>query len=956
MLCYCGEAVCAGFGLIKPDSVNTATSAISFFHPKSKIWDLAHGKNLIGFIRGDGNVSVMKLHIDGEVKCGKLKSLDLKKAKIRVISCGEDHALLLAYGGNVLFMDKSNICRPVRDLSGRNVIQIACGDQHFMALTNDGQLFTWGQNSSGQLGLGKGEPSSVSPQPLKSLCGIPLAQISAGGDHSFALSLSGAVFGWGRNSAGQLGLGDCEDRYFPTCVSNLSKKKTVFIACGEEHTATLSKGGTVFTFGLGRYGQLGHNSFRDELCPRVVAELWGSKVSQISCGRHHTLALVGSSKTIYSFGCGEQGQLGNGQRTNQCVPLPVCLPPECDPGQTFGKIIAGGNVSVACSPRQDEELHSISKTSPCKGTSVLHDEIIDRWILECDSKTWGRAKREITKMFSSASCINGSFTDKSDKHYKTSSEQSGLDLALARLAFEKLAKRDTVLTEVQKVVEKALLPSLGSTTAGAEALRIYLILPELLRVLNKQQRGTWLTVSLASAILNLDPDTSDDLMRLWTRLPYYYYRTLVKTFHSVSVNFMTQLTTKICDYWKELCSILGVLQKLYTINNQRVTGISDECFYIKEVGDFFVSSDPQDEQGMNIFRNFMLLQLEEHILRGCENQLLVNRETALADTFTRLKTNPLDYSLPLKVTFLLEDGLDYGGVQKEFFTLLGQEIKATSAVQASEDSGLLWFNTETSGSTDELYYIGVICGMAFSNHCYMNVGFPLALFKKLLGQSPTLRDLEELSPVEARSLRNVLMEDEDVLEELCLDFTMKGTDLIPNGRKIPVTKVNRQKYVDLYVDFVFNKSVECQFKEFARGFSDGNPWKVWSLFLPDEVRDLLYGTAQYEWNELRKCATYENCGASDELIQNFWTVFFELSEENQKKFLTFMYGSARLPLGGLSQLHLKIVRCVCADADDRFPVAQTCFGTLNLPNYSNIHILQDKLVHAITFCEVFGNM
>ena len=73
---------------------------------------------------------------------------------------------------------------------------------------SDGQLFTWGQNTNGQLGLGKGEPSKLFPHPLKSLAGIPLAQITAGGDHSFALSLSGAVFGWGKNRAGQLGLND----------------------------------------------------------------------------------------------------------------------------------------------------------------------------------------------------------------------------------------------------------------------------------------------------------------------------------------------------------------------------------------------------------------------------------------------------------------------------------------------------------------------------------------------------------------------------------------------------------------------------------------------------------------------------------------------------------------------------------------------------------------------------
>lgn len=92
-------------------------------------------------------------------------------------------------------------------------------------------MFTWGQNSNGQLGLGKKESSIIrSPQLLKSLSGIPLAQISAGGDHSFALSLSGAVFGWGQNSAGQLGLGDKTGRGHIS-IENVSLERSNCHSC-----------------------------------------------------------------------------------------------------------------------------------------------------------------------------------------------------------------------------------------------------------------------------------------------------------------------------------------------------------------------------------------------------------------------------------------------------------------------------------------------------------------------------------------------------------------------------------------------------------------------------------------------------------------------------------------------------------------------------------------------------
>lgn len=69
-------------------------------------------------------------------------------------------------------------------------------------------MYSWGQNRYGQLGLGVNGQSIPTPQVVQSLQGVPFSQISAGGAHSFALTLSGAVFGWGRNKFGQLGLND----------------------------------------------------------------------------------------------------------------------------------------------------------------------------------------------------------------------------------------------------------------------------------------------------------------------------------------------------------------------------------------------------------------------------------------------------------------------------------------------------------------------------------------------------------------------------------------------------------------------------------------------------------------------------------------------------------------------------------------------------------------------------
>lgn len=189
-----------------------------------------------------------------------------------------------------------------------------------------GELYGWGSNTNGQLGVSNKVSCANTPTLVSSLFGIPLAFIACGGGHSFTISKSGAVFGWGRNNCGQLGLNDCENRMYPTQLKTLRSLNVRYVSCGDEFSAFLTNEGGVFTCGLGVYGQLGHGSNTNEVVPRMIIELMGSTITQIACGVRHTLALVPSKGRIYAFGIGNCGQLGNCALNNTATPQVVLGP------------------------------------------------------------------------------------------------------------------------------------------------------------------------------------------------------------------------------------------------------------------------------------------------------------------------------------------------------------------------------------------------------------------------------------------------------------------------------------------------------------------------------------------------------------------------------------------------------------------------------------------------------
>ncbi|CAG2207194.1 HERC4 [Mytilus edulis] len=276
---------------------------------------------------------------DSANKLGKVSSLN--NQKVMSVVAGSQHSLALTEAGEVFSwgdnscgqlgrgkVDENQAKQPkvIKTLVTYHIIQICSGNNHSLALSNDGIVFSWGANNYGQLGTGSSSQHMDIPQPLLSIRGIPVSQIIAGGNHCFILSMSGALFGWGRNSFGQLGVNDENDRNHPTQCKSLRQQRTVFVSCGEDHTCTLTQEGGVFTFGCGSHGQLGHDNTNNEILPRRVMDMMGTVVTQIACGRRHTLTYVPETGRIYSFGSGSCGQLGLGNTDKKTSPVFVPCP------------------------------------------------------------------------------------------------------------------------------------------------------------------------------------------------------------------------------------------------------------------------------------------------------------------------------------------------------------------------------------------------------------------------------------------------------------------------------------------------------------------------------------------------------------------------------------------------------------------------------------------------------
>ncbi|XP_062331173.1 probable E3 ubiquitin-protein ligase HECTD2 isoform X1 [Osmerus eperlanus] len=354
----------------------------------------------------------------------------------------------------------------------------------------------------------------------------------------------------------------------------------------------------------------------------------------------------------------------------------------------------------------------------------------------------------------------------------------------------------------------------------------------------------------------------------------------------------------------------------------------------------------------------------------------VRRLQLVADSLDELTRNRADLKKKLRVTFVGEAGLDMGGLTKEWFLLLIRQIfhMDYGMFTFQKDSHCHWFSSWKCDNNSEFRLVGALMGLAVYNSITLDIRFPPCVYKKLLtppvppcnpdapvGMATlSLDDLQQVMPDLARGLAELLNYEGNIEEDFCMSFQVcheelgivKSYNLKSGGDKIPVTNQNRKEFVQLYIDFLLNKSIFRQFAAFYHGFHSVCSSDALMLLRPEEVEVLVCGSPNLDMSTLQRLAQYEGYSKTDPTVRAFWEVVLAFPPEMQKKLLHFSTGSDRVPVGGVADLNFKISRMDVST--DWLPVSHTCFNQICLPPYKTKKELKQKITIAMSNSEGFG--
>ncbi|KMZ61630.1 Regulator of chromosome condensation (RCC1) family protein [Zostera marina] len=276
-----------------------------------------------------------------------------------------------------------------------DVHQISCGVSHAALVTRQGEVFTWGEEFGGRLGLGT-DTNASKPRFVELMTSYNVEFVTCGEYHTCAVSVSGDLFTWGDGTryTGLLGHGTDVSHWIPKRVTGvLEGIQVISVATGTWHSAFITSHGKLFTFGDGSFGVLGHGDRENILYPREVETLSSLRTIKVACGVWHTAAIIDMtghvpsnvlSRKLFTWGDGDKYRLGHGDKDTKLVPTCVSYVIEfnfnqvaCGHSITVGLTTAGRIFTVgSTSYGQLGAPHSDGKL-PCMIHDKLSNELVE---------------------------------------------------------------------------------------------------------------------------------------------------------------------------------------------------------------------------------------------------------------------------------------------------------------------------------------------------------------------------------------------------------------------------------------------------------------------------------------------------------------------------------------------------------------------------------------------------
>lgn len=353
-------------------------------------------------------------------------------------------------------------------------------------------------------------------------------------------------------------------------------------------------------------------------------------------------------------------------------------------------------------------------------------------------------------------------------------------------------------------------------------------------------------------------------------------------------------------------------------------------------------------------------------------KISVSRQTLFEDSFQQIMNmKPYDLRRRLYIIMRGEEGLDYGGIAREWFFLLSHEVLNPMYClfeYAGKNNYCLQINPASSINPDHLTYfrfIGRFIAMALYHGKFIDTGFTLPFYKRMLNKKPTLKDLESIDP---EFYNSIMWVKENDLEEcgvelyFAQDMEILGKvtthQLKNDGENELVTQDNKEEYIGLLTDWRFTRGVEEQTKAFLDGFNEVVPLEWLRYFDEKELELMLCGMQEIDLSDWQKNTIYRHYTKNSKQIHWFWQVVKEMDNEKRIRLLQFVTGTCRLPVGGFAELiGSNGPQKFCIDKVGKetwLPRSHTCFNRLDLPPYKNLEQLREKLLFAIEETEGFG--